>query len=288
MQLRDRGLERSTWWTRIRRVTVWHGITAMHVVLLAVWSCLLLRYTGRYRALYARSALAATMCSNALLFGVSDILAQCIAAYFRGSVDPVPQVVDNAAANIMQLYNDSSTSLHDDGYLTDEDTLSMFNSYGAESHPASLQPAPEQPISCMDRLQVFEFWRWFTFIAWGTGISFFQVPWYKILNYMYTEDPTVVQVLERVLSDQLLYSPVSLYCFFTYSNYVMESGDSATHQIKIQRLFLSTLGCNYMLWPLVQFINFLCIPKHFQVPFSSTIGVLWNCFLSMRNASHSI
>lgn len=55
---------------------------------------------------------------------------------------------------------------------------------------------------------------------------------------------------------------------------------------EIQRLYIGTLGCNYLLWPAVQFINFLAVPKHLQVPFSSSVGVLWNCFLSMRNASH--
>lgn len=123
------------------------------------------------------------------------------------------------------------------------------------------------------------------FYVLGIFISFFQAPWYKFLNFFYTEDPTVVQVFERVLSDQLLYSPISLYCFFMFSNYVMEGGDKDTLGKKIQRLYISTLGCNYLVWPMVQFINFLIMPRDFQAPFSSSVGVVWNCFLSMRNAS---
>lgn len=250
-------------------------ISVTHWTVLLTWIVLLFHFTSTYRKLYTQSALLATMCTNVLLFGISDSLAQSILCYFSSHVDPVPQLIDDMVNRLRgpQLIDDDN----------DSDNLSVFNDYGEptiESEPVYDFSAPEA--------HKFAFFRWCCFMLWGFILSFFQVPWYKFLNYFYTEDPTVVQVLERVLSDQLLYSPISLYCFFMYSNYVMEGGDAETFSKKIQVLYLSTLGCNYLVWPLVQFLNFLVMPKHFQVPFSSSVGILWNCFLSMRNASNSI
>ncbi|GAV56110.1 hypothetical protein ZYGR_0BA00160 [Zygosaccharomyces rouxii] len=251
-------------------------ISLTHLIVLTTWVSILLKFTSHYRKLYQNSALLATMCTNVLLFGISDSMAQSILCYFSTHMDPVPQVIDD----MMSRFRRPTQVIDDDN---DSDDLSVFNDYGEpldDEDPVYDYGAPDS--------HKFNFFRWFCFMCWGFILSFFQVPWYRFLNFFYTEDPTVVQVLERVLSDQLLYSPVSLYCFFTYSNYVMEHGNAETFSKKIQVLYLSTLGCNYLLWPLVQFINFLLMPKHFQVPFSSSVGILWNCFLSMRNASNSI
>lgn len=249
-------------------------VSVVHWAVLAVWTAALMRFTGVYRALYERSALVATLCCNALLFGVSDALAQSIHCYVSDPVDPVPPMVDAAARQLVgRLSGDD-----DGGY--ESDGLSVFNDYGGSA--AVVEELDEEDIP---ETHVFDFHRWGCFVAWGCFLSFFQVPWYRVLNFFYTEDPSVVQVLERVLSDQLLYSPVSLYCFFMYSSYVMERGDAAACSRKVRRLYVSTLGCNYLVWPAVQFVNFLAVPKHLQVPFSSTVGVAWNCFLSMRNAS---
>ncbi|GAV51230.1 hypothetical protein ZYGR_0AD04130 [Zygosaccharomyces rouxii] len=253
-----------------------YKISLTHIVVLITWVSLLLKFTNHYRKLYQNSALLATMCTNVLLFGISDSMAQSILCYFSTHMDPVPQVIDDMVSRLRR----PAQIIDDDN---DSDDLSVFNDYGEPLDDDESVYDFSAPDS-----HKFNFFRWVCFMFWGFILSFFQVPWYKFLNYFYTEDPTVVQVLERVLSDQLLYSPVSLYCFFAYSNYVMEGGNAETFSKKIQVLYLSTLGCNYLLWPLVQFINFLLMPKHFQVPFSSSVGILWNCFLSMRNASNSI
>ncbi|QLQ79503.1 hypothetical protein HG537_0C01500 [Torulaspora globosa] len=244
-------------------------ISVVHWFVLIVWSTTLWRFTGVYRVLYARSALVATMFTNVLLFGISDALAQAIHCYASEAVDPLPPIVDSTVRSLVDI---------------DSDNLSVFNDYGGEAAVIGSMDVEEETEDAPD-VYFFDLYRWMCFMAWGFTLSFFQVPWYKFLNFFYTEDPTVVQVLERVLSDQLLYSPVSLYCFFMYSSYVMEGGDAAAFSRKIQRLYVSTLGCNYLVWPAVQFVNFLAVPKHLQVPFSSSVGLAWNCFLSMRNAA---
>lgn len=262
-------------------------ISLMHWVLLLNWLNLMWRYyTKYYRELYGRNSLIASQASNCLLYGLSDILAQSIACYFNREMDPVPKIIDETVQNLVSFNSvtipgvDLEVAEQDIMIESDnDDNLSVFNDYG------EYETSNDDIIFQPERIVRFNFRRWFGFMGWALFITIFQVPWYKILNAFYTEDPTVIQVLERVLTDQLLYSPVSLYFFFMYSNYVIEGGDKYTFSIKIRRLYITTLGCNYMVWPLMQFINFLIVPKHYQVPFSSCVGVVWNCFLSMRNAS---
>ncbi|CCD24888.1 uncharacterized protein NDAI_0E00720 [Naumovozyma dairenensis CBS 421] len=266
-------------------------ITLTHLIILSIWLCFLWNYTSVYGELYAVNTLIASMIMNTILFGISDTLAQSITCFLSETVDPIPQIVDDSARHLLHQFE----SPHDIESGYESDNLSVFNDYGLspvsslyeeeldehnDDHINAIQSRPET--------DVFNFRRFFGFMFWGFFISNFQVPWYRFLNFFYTEDPTVVQVLERVLSDQLVYSPVQLYYFFMYSNYVIEKGNADTFKIKIRSIYISTLGCNYLLWPAVQFINFLLMPKKFQVPFSSSVGVLWNCFLSMRNANKSI
>ncbi|CEP60465.1 uncharacterized protein LALA0_S01e11496g [Lachancea lanzarotensis] len=241
-------------------------IDLVHWTMLLVWLSLLAKFSTTYTRLYVRSALLTTICTNALLFGTSDILAQCI---HQNGLDESLR---------MPLGPAQFSNQHDE--LDLEDSVSIFNDYG----PALSNGRSEDRI-VLEPSHHFAFFRWACFMAWGSGLAFFQLPWYRILNYLYTEDPSIVQTIERVLSDQLVYSPISLFCFFAYSNFVMERGDASTLKTKVENVYLGTLGYNYMLWPPVQFINFMLMPKNLQVPFSSSIGVMWNCFLSMRNAS---
>lgn len=275
---------------RVRRYKVFN-VTIIHWFVLVTWVVLLLRFTGIYRSLYSNSALLATMCTNVLLFGISDCLAQIISCVMAYQVDPVPNVLEKAMKNITSRFIFDSIEESE----LEDDSASVFNDYGPHGLVSARDPErADLTSSNLDVVrdnakthEIFHFYRWVCFMFWGWFLSFFQVPWYKFLNFFFTKDPTVIQVFERVLSDQLLYSPVSLYCFFMYSSYIMERGDYDSFQIKIRKIYLSTLGCNYLVWPLVQFINFLAVPKHLQVPFSSSVGVIWNCFLSMRSSSNS-
>lgn len=272
-----------------------YRLTIIHYILLIVWFTFLIVNIAKYQENYKKSRLRASRILNTILFGCSDILAQSVSCYFSENIDPIPQVVDSTTHDITQRFQNNI--FHDDidldtGY--ESDTYSVINDYG-ENVYSSREGSTTQYNDELDdlnepnkpNLTTFKFIRFATFSLWGQIISFFQVPWYRILNLLFTDDPSAVQVFERVLADQFLYSPIFLYFFFAYSNFVMERGDSKTFKVKIQKLYISTLGCNFMVWPLAQLINFSFIPKSFQIPFSSSIGVLWNCFLSMRNASSS-
>ncbi|CAB4252925.1 similar to Saccharomyces cerevisiae YOR292C Putative protein of unknown function [Maudiozyma barnettii] len=263
-------------------------LTIIHYTLLVIWFSFLINNIAKYQKRYQESRLRASRYLNTILFGCSDILAQSITCYYSQRIDPIHGVFGSTTNNLLQRFQ--STILPEEPNLDtgyESDSYSVFNDYGItpvpsrESHMRSYENTEEPNIT------KFNFTRFITFSLWGQCISFFQVPWYRILNFFFTEDPSVVQVFERVLADQLLYSPIFLFFFFTYSNFVMERGNKETFKVKIQKLYISTLGCNLLVWPLAQLINFSMIPKPFQIPFSSSVGVLWNCFLSMRNASDS-
>ncbi len=292
-----------------------HNIPLINIGIISVLVYLLCRLSTKYHKLYTRSSLLATIATNLVLFGIADTMAQSISAFFsdsrrihlddtikRGDTDEYNYEDDN------QSSRSRTSSVSSSGYALEinryvrsmnlsDSTEHYFVDYGDVSPDMSPTPVdvelgeggnPARQIQ-VKRVEFsptrFIFRRFFAFMLWGFIQAFIQVAWYSFLNSMYTDDPTIVGVLERDLTDQLCFSPVSLICFFTYGTIVIESGTMQDVRSKLFRIYLSTLACNFCLWFPVQFINFLVMPRRFQVPFSSAVGVLWNCFLSFRNAS---
>ncbi|KAG7711188.1 hypothetical protein KL950_001154 [Ogataea haglerorum] len=246
---------------RVRNVPV------LNLLILVIFAYFLAKLTTRYHQLYTKSSLVATMTTNIVLYGIADTLAQSISAYFQ-----------QASFQEHSLPYDIATYL---GTLVPRRPEDYFVDYGEEGE-ISVHQARDAADAAPPTFQVRRF---AGFVFWGFLMSFVQVAWYSFLNAMYKDVPTFVSVLERVLTDQLCFSPVSLACFFTYGTLVIEQGSADDVKEKLYRVYLSTLACNFCVWFPVQFVNFLVMPKSFQVPFSSGIGVLWNCFLSLRNAS---
>lgn len=258
----------------------------MHSINVFVFVSLLIKYIPVYSRFYAVLRLPATLAMNLLLFGLADCLAQTIVRFFSGNRPiSIPPTISNAPS-----YSDAG-----------ESEIQVLEDYGdGEEYANSSAPASgrvlgqiniapttddiEALASSATSSITFDYERLMGFMLWGFFISFPQFFWYMILNGLYVDDPKFITVLERVLADQLFYLPLSLAGFFYYSSVVLEHGDKNTFKAKMKKVYISTLAANYCLWPAVQFINFLAMPKAYQVPFSSSVGVLWNCFLSMRNA----
>ncbi|ANZ77432.1 BA75_04413T0 [Komagataella pastoris] len=267
------------WTVRIARIPL------LNILLLVSLSFLLLRLSFHYHKLYTKSSLAATVATNIVLYGISDTLAQSIDCF------NAPQLGAIRLNDIFPLNTTSSNGAND---LNSE--VSVFVDYGEEEQmiPVSFEtpnlnsdvsPIPALRSSENDDRPCFQFPRFFGFVFWGFIMAFVQVVWYSFLNQVYVDEPVVVTVLERVLTDQLFFSPISLYSFYAYSTLILERGSRQDLHNKLMRLYISTLAVNFCVWFPVQFINFLIMPKKFQVLFSSSVGVLWNCFLSMKNAS---
>ncbi|KAG7819475.1 hypothetical protein KL928_002149 [Ogataea angusta] len=255
------GALRKLFTARVRNVPV------PNLLILVLFAYFLAKLTTRYHQLYTKSSLVATMATNIVLYGIADTLAQSITAYCQQASFQERNLPYNIAT-----YLETLVPRRPEDYFVD---------YG-EDGEISVQQIGETTEAAPPTFQVRRF---AGFVFWGFLMSFVQVVWYSFLNAMYKDVPTFVSVLERVLTDQLCFSPVSLACFFTYGTLVIEQGSADDVREKLYRVYLSTLACNFCLWFPVQFVNFLVMPKSFQVPFSSGIGVLWNCFLSLRNAT---
>ncbi|KAK9370055.1 hypothetical protein V1509DRAFT_561672 [Lipomyces kononenkoae] len=198
--------------------------------------------------------------SNVLLFGLSDVLAQTV-------------------VTIAENYANSrrSSSL---GVTNSEKPLPDGTPFGrTSSHVFVTSAANYAPAS-------FRFDRVIRFATWGFLLSTFQFKWLELLHVWIpiSDDGVVVPVLLRVLADQLIWTPICLAGFFAFISFV-EGGGMKAVEHKLSTLFIPTLKSNYMVWPAAMIINFRLIPLHFQLPFVSTVGLLWNIWLSIANSS---
>ena len=63
---------------------------------------------------------------------------------------------------------------------------------------------------------------------------------------------------------------IGLACFFTFMT-VTEGGGRRAVARKFQDVYLPALKANFMLWPMVQILNFRVIPLQFQIVSTGTI-----------------
>lgn len=267
--------------TRVINAPRIHNVPVLNVVIISVLGSFLLKLTTKYNDLYMKSSLVTIIVTNLVLYGISETLAQSLLSY-RGLAEQFSVTVNEPSYDIeAELGNTFEDEDPDnDTELLREEHVTEFLQYldGEEVQSEGITPAFLGP-----QLTYFLFSRLAGFMCWGFIMGMAQCFWYKFLQ-IYSKDPKVVEVIRKVLSDQFLYSPVSLFCFFVYGTMVLDNGswDDATEKLK--KIYLKTLMINYSVWFPVQFINFLLVPRLLQVPFSSSISVLWNCFLSMRNS----
>lgn len=94
---------------------------------------------------------------------------------------------------------------------------------------------------------------------------------------------------------------LGLASFFSFMT-VAEGGGKRAVWSKFQEVYIPALKANYMVWPLVQVLNFRVMPIQFQIvcilctsnevltltplqPFVSTIGIAWTAYLSLTNSA---
>lgn len=273
--------------TRVINAPRIYNIPALNFVIILVLGSFLLKLTTKYNDLYMKSSLVTIIVTNLVLYGISETLAQSLLSYrslarqfsvVLHSEQPLSFSADaDLEANDDHAYISDSELIHDEHVNEFLQYLDTPEQNVAES---GLTPAFLAPPA----LTYFQFSRLAGFMCWGFVIAIAQTFWYKFLQ-IYSKDPKLVEVIRKVLSDQFCFSPISLFCFFTYGTMVLDSGTWDDAKTKLRKIYLKTLVINYSVWFPVQFINFLVVPRLLQVPFSSSISVLWNCFLSMRNST---
>ncbi|KAF9359512.1 hypothetical protein BGX26_012145 [Mortierella sp. AD094] len=82
---------------------------------------------------------------------------------------------------------------------------------------------------------------------------------------------SMAPALKRMVADQALFAPVGLALLFSGLT-VLEGGSFQDIKDKLGNTYLQTLKANYMVWPLVQLVNF------------SVVGIAWNAYLSLANS----
>ncbi|OBZ86526.1 Protein sym1 [Choanephora cucurbitarum] len=94
-----------------------------------------------------------------------------------------------------------------------------------------------------------------------------------------------MMAIKRMVTDQVLFAPAGLVLFFTTMG-LAETGKWEGVQEKFRDAYVPALIANYKVWPAVQFINFKWMPLQYRLPFVSSLGIVWNAYLSwLNNAS---
>lgn len=244
-----------------------YNIPIINFIILLILGIFLIKLTTKYTNLYMKNSLITIIITNLVLYGISETLAQSILCY------------RNDQPMINYKLHESSGRNNNNGIVLHSGIDDLEEGHVEEEEDNNNDDVVVIPLS------FFKFNRLAGFMCWGFIMGFCQCLWYKFLQ-IYSQEPKFIEVLRKVMTDQFLYSPVSLFRFFTYGTIILEDKTWEDAKIKLKKIYIPTLFVNYSVWFPVQFFNFLVIPRSFQVPFSSSISVLWNCYLSMRNSTN--
>lgn len=273
-----------------------YNVPLLNFTIIVILASFLFKLTTKYTELYMRSSLITIIVTNLVLYGISETLAQSLLSYRPRDAYISFRFNDGLSTGLSFNLDDVIGTRGPIGTYTDDEINDEIDDEGIERFINYIQEDEESLVATTGgtnttattpilELSYFQFNRLAGFMCWGFILAFVQCWWYKFLQIYSSKDPKFIEVLRKVLTDQLCYSPVSLFCFFTYGTMVLESGTWEDTKAKLLKLYFSTLVINYSIWFPIQFFNFLIVPRSFQVPFSSSIAVLWNCFLLMRNSN---
>jgi len=89
--------------------------------------------------------------------------------------------------------------------------------------------------------------------------------------------------LQRMICDQFMMAPFVLSLFFCVTALMDGKGINGAI-MKVKENIWNTLKVNWMIWPLVQVINFSFIPPHERVLFVNIINMPWTAYLAYQAA----
>lgn len=198
------------------------------------------------------------MVTNAILGGIADTVAQSITAIRERAVRQPGGVKknDGIAIEIHEL-----------------DQKNPFNDRDLIPNSLGLPPP-------------FDFERLTRFMAYGFCMAPVQFKWFRFLSNTFpiTKTSAFGPAMKRVAFDQLIFAPFGLGIFFTAMT-IAEGGGKRAVANKLRDMYVPSLKANYVVWPVVQVVNFRLMPVQYQLPFVSTIGIAWTAYLSLANAS---
>ena len=219
-------------------------VLPIEAVLSFIVECLLLlRLSFIYQAHFKAHPILTTMITSSLLNAISDTISQTV------------------------------TILRERRRNVDRDKEARLDSLREQFE---LHPSTSLEMLRGSRRQ-FEFERLMRFTSFGFLSSIMQFSWFSWLDAMFPVTYNL-GIIKRVLADQLVYAPVSLLLFFAYMN-LMEGNNLADFKKRMKKGYVTSLKANYLLWPVIQVINFKFVPLMYQLPMVSSINVGWNIYL---------
>ncbi|GAB7361044.1 hypothetical protein MBLNU230_g1084t1 [Neophaeotheca triangularis] len=214
----------------------------------------------KFNTYYTTRPVLTTMIVNAVLGGIADTTAQTLTAINRRHRQ---KAIDHGKDDFFAV------EIHElDKKVPWPDEEDML--------PPSKRRAPPP----------FDFERLVRFMAYGFMMAPLQHKWFGFLHRTFPigDGHGTLNAMKRVAFDQFLFAPAGLATFFTFMT-VAEGGGKRAVMRKFQDVYIPALKANFMVWPLVQIINFRLMPIQFQIPFVSTIGIAWTAYLSLSNAA---
>ncbi|KAF8472711.1 hypothetical protein BDZ91DRAFT_445755 [Kalaharituber pfeilii] len=108
------------------------------------------------------------------------------------------------------------------------------------------------------------------------------VHWYRLLERSIKfPGRQNLDIAARVAADQLIFTPVNMVFFFSGMS-LMEGGSLSE---KLKTSYTSTLLTNWMVWPVVQLVNFKFVPLNHRLLVVNLVSLGWNSYLSFVNST---
>lgn len=237
---------------------IYGRIPLLHLIVFLIEMAFVARLTARFNSYYEERPLMTMMVTNAILGGIADTVAQSITAIRERAVRQPGGVKknDGIAIEIHEL-----------------DQKNPFNDRDLIPNSLGLPPP-------------FDFERLTRFMAYGFCMAPVQFKWFRFLSNTFpiTKTSAFGPAMKRVAFDQLIFAPFGLGIFFTAMT-IAEGGGKRAVANKLRDMYVPSLKANYVVWPVVQVVNFRLMPVQYQLPFVSTIGIAWTAYLSLANAS---
>ncbi|TVY26511.1 Protein sym1, partial [Lachnellula hyalina] len=237
---------------------IYGTVPVVNTVIFLLEIAIMSRLAAKFNTYYADRPILTMMITNAVLGGIADTVAQSITSIKLAAARKPGGIKDDDTMAIEIRELDRKNPLNENELIPDSKYL----------------PPP------------FEFERLTRFMAYGFMMAPVQFKWFQFLSKAFpiTKSSGLGPAMKMVAFDQLIFAPVGIACFFTVMT-VAEGGGRRAVTHKLRDMYLPTLKANFMVWPLVQIINFRLMPIQFQLPFVSTIGIAWTAYLSLSNAA---
>lgn len=106
--------------------------------------------------------------------------------------------------------------------------------------------------------------------------------WYRVLDKYVTIKNPIGALTTRVALDQLAFSPVSCFAFFTVNGF-LEGKDWEGVKDKLSKGYWQALLMNWKVWTGIQFANFYFVPVNHRTLVVNTVALAWNTYMSNLN-----